>query len=60
VKRAEDWEFSSYVEYIGLRDGTLPRPGVVLSQFPSPDAYRQFAEAYVEGDKEIINHLLMD
>jgi len=60
VKRAEDWEFSSYPEYLGLRDGTLPRPGVVLSQFPSPDAYHQFVEAYIESDKEIINHLLMD
>jgi len=31
VKRPEDWEFSSYREYIGLRNGTLPAPEIVLS-----------------------------
>ena len=33
VERPEDWEFSSYREYIGLRDGTLPEPEIVLSLF---------------------------
>jgi len=31
VKRPEDWEFSSYREYIDLRNGTLPQPEIVLS-----------------------------
>jgi len=33
VERPENWEFSSYREYLGLRDGTLPEPEIVLSQF---------------------------
>jgi putative transposase len=60
VRRAEDWAFSSCPEYIGLRNGTLPKPDVVLSQFTSPDAYRLFVEAYVESDKSVIKHLMLD
>jgi hypothetical protein len=60
VRRLEDWEFSSYLEFVGLRNGTLPQPDVVLSQFPSVDAYRQFVEAYVESDKKTIEHLILE
>ena len=60
VKQPDDWEFSSYREYIGLRRGTLPRPDVVLSQFPTPDAYRRFVEAYSPDDQSIVSHLLFD
>ena len=60
VGRAQDWEFSSYREYVGLRQGTLPRPDVVLSQFPCRDAYRRFVESYEPGDQSIISHLLFD
>jgi putative transposase len=58
VKRAEDWEFSSYRDYLGLRRGTLPQPDVVLAQFPTPDAYRGFVESYVPRDRDIIAGLL--
>jgi putative transposase len=60
LRRAEDWEFSSYPEFIGLRNGTLPKPDIVLSQFPSTDAYRLFVEAYVEDDRKVIEHLMLD
>ena len=60
VERPEDWEFSSYREYVGLRNGTLPRPEVVLAQFPSTDAYREFVESCVESDKEIITPFMLD
>jgi len=33
VCRAEEWAFSSYREYVGLRNGTLPQAGVVLRFF---------------------------
>ena len=60
VKQAEDWEFSSYREYLGLRDGSLPNPEIVLSRFPSPDAYRAFVEAYGERDQKLIEKLMLD
>ncbi len=60
AKNAEEWEFSSYREYLGLRAGTLPVPGIVLSQFASAEAYRAFVESYVPQQDEPIAHLLFD
>ena len=58
VGRAEDWEFSSYQDYIGLRNGTLPRPEIVVSQFPSRDSYREFVESYADDERDVIADLL--
>ena len=58
VKRPGDWEFSSYRDYIGLRQGTLPMPDIILSQFPTPKAYQEFVESYKLSDRDIIAHLL--
>jgi putative transposase len=60
VERAEDWEFSSYREYAGLREGTLPRPEIVLGQFPSPEAYRAFVESYAPADQRTVAGLLFE
>jgi REP element-mobilizing transposase RayT len=60
VKQPQDWEFSSYRDYIGLRQGTLPRPEIVLSQFPDQGAYRAFVESYKSTDRKVIAHLLFD
>jgi len=56
----EEWEFSSYREHVGLREGTLPKPEIVLSHFQSREAYRQFVESYASADGEIVGHLLFD
>ena len=60
VRQAEEWEFSSYREYLGLRLGTLPSPGIVLSQFPALNAYREFVESYASVDRERIRSLLLE
>jgi REP element-mobilizing transposase RayT len=60
VRRPEDWEFSSYREYIGLRKGTLVDPSIVLGQFRSTEDYRQFVEAYRPSDMKVIEHLLFE
>jgi putative transposase len=33
VRRPEEWEFSSYLEYAGLRSGTLPKLELIQQQF---------------------------
>ncbi|HEY4690231.1 MAG TPA: transposase [Anaerolineae bacterium] len=58
--RPEDWPYSSYRDYLGLRNGHLPRPDIVLSQFPDRAAYRQFVDVYVSSDSDRIAHLLLD
>jgi putative transposase len=60
VERPEAWVFSSYRDYIGLREGTLPVTDLVLSQFPSRQAYQAFVESYSEEDLKSIDHLLFD
>ena len=60
VARPEEWAFSSYRDYVGLRKGTLPVPDAVLSQFYSRQAYRAFVESYQDRDVEVIDHLVLD
>mgnify|MGYP001149813190 CR=1 FL=1 len=60
VERAQQWEFSSYLDYIGERRGTLPKPQIVLSQLGSPKAYRAFVEGYVPEKREVIADLLFE
>ncbi len=60
VTRPEDWAFSSYRDYAGLRNGTLPMTDPVLAQFPSRQAYREFVESYCEQEDKVIEHLLLD
>ena len=60
VDNPASWKFSSYQDYIGLRDGTLSKPDIVLSQFPSRPVYAKFVNAYSETDREFIEHLMLD
>ncbi|MBN1812638.1 MAG: transposase [Anaerolineae bacterium] len=60
VEQPEEWEFSSYQDYVGLRDGTLPKSEIVLSQFPSPESYREFVEPHMEREWAAIAGLLFD
>lgn len=60
VAHPQDWTYSSYRDTIGLRSGTLPRPAVVLDQFPSLDAYREFVEGADDAGRRLIEHLLLD
>ena len=45
VGAAADWVYSSSREFIGLRQGMLPSPDIILSQFPSVQAYKEFVES---------------
>jgi putative transposase len=56
VARPEDWPFSNYREFIGLRKGTLFSPDFVTDNYGSPQAYRAFAEEQVlQKSKPICN-----
>jgi len=48
VDHPADWPYSSYSDYIGTRNGTLPQTEFILSQFASQADYRDF----VEGDND--------
>ena len=52
VTHPEEWLYSSYRDYTGLRKGTLPKPDIILSQFNSREAYRTFVEG-IDDDKNL-------
>ena len=67
VARPEDWQFSSYLTYIGLRPDSLVSVSEVLAQFHAGDdtnprqtslRYRAFVEGYAVEDRQRIAHLL--
>jgi putative transposase len=72
VKQPQDYIFSSYQEYVGERNGTLPHPGIILSQFTRSktsevfgtsevyDRYRSFTEDPENVREGLISHLLFD
>jgi hypothetical protein len=60
VATPDEWAFSSYRDFIGLRAGTLPMPGNVLGHFRSRAAYREFVESYKPADRRLIERFLMD
>ena len=65
AQKPQDWVYSSYPEFIGLRQGILPFPEIVLTQFASqPDQARCLYQAFVEepelDDMTSIAHLLFD
>ena len=57
VPNPEDWEFSSFRDYVGLRDGTLPQPETILSQFSDKGTYWQFVKDY-KDDSNIQGYTL--
>jgi REP element-mobilizing transposase RayT len=60
VRSPADWPYSSYRDYIGQRNGTLPRTDIILAQFPSCAAYQAFVESTDDAEFKSIEHLLMD
>ncbi|MBE9007094.1 transposase [Fortiea sp. LEGE XX443] len=42
VQQPEEWEFSSYLEYTGLRAGTLPKMDYIKTQIEGDSSYQQF------------------
>lgn len=50
VDRAEEWPFSSYPEYLGLRSGNLPRTRDVLQHFITRVRYKEYVESREEDD----------
>lgn len=49
VTRPEEWHYSNYPEWIGIRKGTLVDQDFVREFYPDPDAYAQFVYDYLAG-----------
>ena len=62
VARPEEWPYSSYLEYVGLRPGTLPQTSVILDQFDSMAAHQAFVadDLDVRRSEGLIRPYLID
>ena len=47
VTRLEDWPFSSYPDYIGIRHGSLVNRGIVMSLFGSTEEFKHYSEELI-------------
>ena len=60
VELPEDWEFSSYREYVNLRQGTLPKLETIRQEIGTANAYRVFVTAPDAPIQAKLHHLLFD
>ena len=63
VVRPEQWHYSNYQEFIGIRKGTLVDMDFVNQNFASPKAYEDFVMNYVPPEKtqkELRHYLFLD
>ena len=60
VDRAEDWEFSSYRNYIGLRREEMVNSDTILQQFHDTADYADFVFSETDPDSGLPTSLLID
>jgi putative transposase len=60
VQKPEEWEFSSYLEYTGLRQGTLPTMEHIESQIQEESTRQQFFSDSSLPDRPEFTRLLLD
>jgi putative transposase len=63
VTRLEDWPYSNYLDWVGLRNGTLKDDEFLQHHFPEPAlAYREFVnDLKDEADRiEVIENYILD
>ncbi|MDD1427688.1 transposase [Dolichospermum sp. ST_sed9] len=60
VEKPREWEFSSYLEYAGLRPGTLPKTEYIKTQIEQESAYQQFLADHNLPDSSGFKRLLLD
>lgn len=60
VQKAEEWEFSSYQEYVNLRRGTLPQFNKVRQQLRTAQDYRSVVESQDHLVQPYMQSLMLD
>ena len=60
VQKAQEWEFSSYQEYIGLRRGTLAQFDETYQQMGTAQDYRSFVESQDHLVQPHLQTLMLD
>jgi REP element-mobilizing transposase RayT len=48
--KLEDWTYSSYQDYVGMRIGTLPKTEIIRNQFPSLEEFIAFSKRQIADE----------
>jgi putative transposase len=51
--RAADWKYSSYLDYIDQRNGTLCDKKVILKEFNDTNSYKEYTNEVIKNSKSI-------
>jgi putative transposase len=49
VSRLEDWVFSSYRDYVGTRNGTLPKKDIIFNYIQKPEEFKKYSEELLDN-----------
>ena len=52
VNKQEEWKYSSYLDLVGMRDGSLPSKDYILQYFKSLTDYKMYSEEIIESVNE--------
>ncbi|MFC1678126.1 transposase [Patescibacteria group bacterium] len=53
VKRAQDWDYSSYRDYLSMRNGTLCDKQVILKDFGNLQEYKKLTDYTIKESREL-------
>ncbi len=53
IVKAEDWPWSSYLDYLNLRDGTLCSKNIILDDFKNIDEYKKYVNTVIRESAQI-------
>jgi putative transposase len=57
IAKADKWIWSSYLDYLGKRHGTLCDKNIILKGFKNIDEYREYTNEVIENSKNIKEEL---
>ena len=60
VTNLENWKYSSYFDYIGFRNGNLPKKEFVLEDFKDIKDLRNFTENEIEVYEDEFEQYLLE
>lgn len=55
VENLEEWEYSNYLEFIGIRNGSIFDKGFLMNVFIDHEDYRDWVENYIPRMKDVKN-----
>ncbi len=53
IARADKWKWSSYLDYLGKRNGVLADKKIILKEFKNAKDYQEYTKKVIKNSREI-------